>query len=179
VSFPTIESERLHLHVHRIEDFDDSASLWCDPIVTKYIGGRAQTREEVWAKILRNIGHWTWLGFGYWVVREKSSGRFAGEIGFGNFRREVVPSLGDAPEAGWVLMPWAHGRGYATEAVRAAHTWLEGHRGPTRTVCMIDPGNDASVSVATKCGYREWQRTTYKDSPTVLYERPATESRIR
>jgi RimJ/RimL family protein N-acetyltransferase len=60
------------------------------------------------------------MGFGFWVVREKSTGRFVGEVGLANFRRDIEPSLGESKEAGWVLSPWAHGKGFATEAVRAA-----------------------------------------------------------
>jgi RimJ/RimL family protein N-acetyltransferase len=37
----------------------------------------------------------------------------------------MQPSLGSAPEAGWVMAPRAHGKGYATEAVRAALAWAD------------------------------------------------------
>jgi RimJ/RimL family protein N-acetyltransferase len=146
-------------------------ALWSDPAVVRYIGGRPSTSDEAWARLLRYAGHWALLGFGYWVVVEKASGRFAGEVGFADFKREMTPSFEGAPEGGWVLAPWSHGRGYATEALGAALGWLEGHLGKVRTVCMIDDGNDASVRVATKAGYREWARTDYKGAKAVLFER--------
>jgi RimJ/RimL family protein N-acetyltransferase len=122
--------------------------------------------------MLRYAGLWALLGLGYWVVREKGSGRFVGEVGFGNFRRQIDPPLGDAPEIGWVLSPWAHGKGYATEAVQAALAWGEGHFGPSaRTVCIIDPQNLASLRVAEKCGYREVSRAIYKGEATMVLER--------
>jgi RimJ/RimL family protein N-acetyltransferase len=166
-----IETERLLMRPHEGGDFADCLALWTDPTVTRFVGGRPSTREEVWARILRYIGHWSVLGYGYWAICEKTSGRVVGEAGFGDLKRELSPSFGDAPEAGWVLAPSTHGKGLATEAMRAAIAWLEAARGRERTVCMIDPANAPSRRVAEKLGYREYTRAPYKDHTTVLFER--------
>ena len=168
---PVLETERLVLRGHALDDFADCLALWTDPEVTRFIGGNPSTREEVWARLLRYVGHWALLGFGYWVVAEKATGRFLGEVGFADFRREIEPSLEGVPEIGWVLAPHSHGRGYATEAVRAAIAWGEGHFGPVRTACIIAPENEPSIRVAAKCGYREFQRTTYQAQPTNVFVR--------
>jgi len=168
---PAIDTERLTLRGHRLEDFADYAAMWGDPEVTRYIGGRPFSEEEVWVRLLRQVGHWALLGFGYWVIRDRASGHFLGEVGFADLRRDLQPPLGDAPEAGWVLVPWAHGRGLASEAVRAALEWSEVQLGARRTVCIIDPENAASLRVAAKHGYRETHRTTYKGTPTVVFVR--------
>jgi RimJ/RimL family protein N-acetyltransferase len=166
---PALETERLTLRGHRTEDFEDCARMWGDPDVTRFIGGKPSTREEVWARLLRYVGHWSVLGYGYWVARERSTGRFVGEFGFADFKREITPSFEGAPEGGWVLATWARGRGFATEGVRAILAWADQRF--SRTVCMIDVGNAASVRVAAKCGYRQWHETTYHGTPTVLFER--------
>lgn len=168
---PVLETERLTLRGHRLDDFPDCAAMWADPAVVRHIGGKPLPAEDVWAKLLRNVGHWALLGFGYWVVRERETGRFVGEVGLMEARREVTPSLVGAPEHGWALASWAHGRGFATEAVRATLAWVEASLGPRRTVCLIDPDNTASIHVAVKCGYREFARSTYKGEPTILFER--------
>jgi RimJ/RimL family protein N-acetyltransferase len=168
---PVLETERLILRGHRIEDFDACLALWTDPDSTQFIGGKPSTREEVWARMLRYVGHWRLQGFGYWVVVEKATGRFVGEVGFGNFKRDIEPSLDGMPEIGWVLAPPQHGKGYATEAAQAAIAWAEGHFGPVRTACIIAPDNAPSIRVAERCGYREFQRTTYKGNPTIMYVR--------
>ena len=124
----------------------------------------------MWTRLLRYVGMWALLGFGYWVVRERDTGRFVGEVGFADFRREISPPL-DAPEAGWVLAPWAHGRGFATEAVRAALAWGDAHLAAPRTVCMIAPENAASIRVAQKLGFREFGRTSFKGDDTLLFQR--------
>jgi len=168
---PTLTTERLVLRGHRLDDFDDAYALWSDPAVVRHIGGHPHSREDVWARILRYAGHWLHLGFGYWAMTERATGRFVGEVGLAFFRREITPSLEGIPESGWVLAPWAHGRGLATEAVVAALAWHDARTGHGRTVCIIEPENVASVRVAAKCGYRELARTTYKGEPTVVFER--------
>jgi RimJ/RimL family protein N-acetyltransferase len=167
---PTFDTARLTFHGHRLGDFDDSLAMWSDPEVTRYIGGKPRTGEEVWMRLLRNVGHWSVLGFGYWVMREKASGRFVGEVGFSEFKRDIgEPSLlAGMPEGGWVLQPWAHGQGFATEALGAALGWL----GARRTCCIISPDNRASIRLAEKHGYQEVARTTYHGDPSVVFHRP-------
>ncbi len=168
---PAIQTERLKLRGHRMEDFSDVAALWADPAVTRYTVGKPLSREEVWARLLRYAGHWAWLGFGFWAVEEKATGNFVGELGFADLKRDIEPSLDGTPEIGWVLAARAHGKGYATEAVRAVLAWGDARFGPTRTVCLIHPENLPSLRVAAKCGYQEFQRTTYKGDPTILLAR--------
>jgi RimJ/RimL family protein N-acetyltransferase len=168
----TIATARLTLRPHGVEDFEDSAAMWGDAGVTRFIGGRPASREECWARLLRYAGLWSLLGYGYWVVRETATGRFVGEVGFGNFLRELEPPFGDTPEMGWALSPAAQGQGYAAEAVRAAAAWGD-RRGWRRTVCMIAPDNAASLRVAAAVGFAEYARTGFKGSPTVLFERQA------
>jgi RimJ/RimL family protein N-acetyltransferase len=165
---PVIETARLTLRGHRVDDFPDCAAMWADPIVTRFIGGKPFSQEETWARFLRYVGHWSLMGFGYWAIEEKDTGSFVGELGFADFKRDIKPSL-EAPELGWALASKAHGKGYATEAVRAAVAWGDAQFGSTRTVCIIHPENLASIRVAEKCGYHEFQRTTYKGHATILF----------
>jgi RimJ/RimL family protein N-acetyltransferase len=178
---PVIETERLRLRGHRPEDFADSAKMWADPTVTRYIGGKPLSEEEVWTRLLRYVGHWCWLGFGYWLVEEKATGSFAGEMGFADWKRDITPSFHGVPEVGWVFATRVHGKGYATEAVRAALTWGDARFGINhlgwdysrlwRMVCIIHPEHARSIRVAQKCGFQELQRTTYQGEPTILFAR--------
>jgi len=169
---PVIETERLLLRGHTPADFDDCLSMWSDPEVTRYIGGRPFNREDVWARLLRYSGHWLWLGYGYWLVADKASGIFIGEVGFADFRRIIAPSFEGIPEVGWALTRWSWGRGYATEAVTAAVAWGgEAFGKDAVTGCLINPDNGASIRVAKKCGYTEFCRTSYKDHPAIIYRR--------
>jgi RimJ/RimL family protein N-acetyltransferase len=165
-----IETSRLLLRRHTVADLDFCAGLWSDAAVTRYIGGRPFSREETWARLLRYIGHWEALGYGFWAVEEKATGEFAGELGFADFKREIDPPIAE-PEAGWVFLPRVHGRGYATEALRAALAWGDRHFAAPRTVCLIHPDNAPSFRVAEKCGFRESRRAVYKEHLTVVLAR--------
>jgi RimJ/RimL family protein N-acetyltransferase len=145
--------------------------MWADPIVTRHIGGHPLTEEESWSRFLRYAGHWAMLGFGYWVVEEKSTRSFAGEVGFADHKRDLQPPFVDRPEIGWVISPSFHGKGYATEAVRAAAAWGDTHFGSRRTACLIHPDNFQSIRVAEKCGYRKSEPATYKGRPALVFVR--------
>lgn len=171
VAVPVIDTGRLPLRGHRMDDFAACAAMWGDPGVTRYISGKPFTPEEVWARMLRYVGHWSWMGYGYWAIEERATGRFAGELGFANFRREIYPPFDGTPEIGWVLPTHVHGKGYATEAVGAVVAWGEAHFGARETVCLIHPENERSIREAARAGYRETQRTTYKGQPAIVMRR--------
>jgi RimJ/RimL family protein N-acetyltransferase len=173
VTAPAIETARLRLREHRREDFASCAAMWSQPEVTRYIGGRPFTEEETWARFLRYTGHWVVVGFGYWVIEDRETGTFLGEAGFADFKRDIEPRIDGTPEVGWVLTPGAHGKGYATEAVRAVLAWGEMKANFQRTVCLINPENAPSIRVALKCGFAEYCRTTYHQQDTILFERKA------
>lgn len=143
--------------------------------MTRHIGGRPSTRDEAWGRLLRYPGHWALCGYGYWALRETASGRFAGELGFADQKRGLGDDFDGAPEAGWALATWAHGRGYATEAMQAALAFADALGWP-RTVCMIAPDNAPSLAVAARLGYRLMREASYRDQPSLLFQRPRPEA---
>src|SRR5690242_8088659 len=116
----SIETERLVLRLHHAEDLDDMYEMWSNPAVTRYTSRRIFSREDVWERLLRYAGTWALFGCGFWVIREKETSDFVGEVGFHNLRREMTSPFGDRPELGFALTPRARGRAFATEAARAA-----------------------------------------------------------
>ena len=173
---PTLETPRLILRAHRVDDFEPMVAMWTHSLVTRYIGGRPASCEESWTRLLRYIGHWPVVGFGYWAIEEKGRSGFVGEIGFADYKRTIVPPLEGMPEIGWALAPAVHGRGYASEAALAVTAWGDSHLGASRTTCIIHPENAASIHVAERCGYREVRRTTYKEQPTIVFVREASQA---
>jgi len=168
---PVLHTARLTLSPPTVGDFDDIAALRADPEVLRYMGAVTSTREESWARLLRYAGCWALRGFGFWVVRDRESGRHVGDVGLLDGHRQIEPAYEDSPEAGWALARWCHGRGYATEAVTAALAWADANVDAARVVCMIEEGNAASFRVAEKCGFSAWTETTYQGSAVRLLER--------
>lgn len=170
-TIPTLSTDRLLLRSFRPEDATEFAALHQDPAFYRFLGGKPHSAEDVWRRMLSHRGHWSWLGYGYWAVEEKATGRFSGAVGFAELHRDLTPSIAGVPEAGWVLAPRLHRGGYGTEAVAAIMAWGDAHFGNSPTVCIIDPDNVASLALAAKFGYQEIARPIYHDAPIVLLER--------
>jgi RimJ/RimL family protein N-acetyltransferase len=169
---PILNTERLILRPHGIEDFESIFDLWSSPDVTRFTNGkRASTREESWARLLRYQGLWAMLGVGYFAIFEKTSGAFLGEAGLADFHRELEPSLDGFAEGGWALLPEAWGQGYAQEALSAILEWYATTEQPLAVACIIDPDNAASIKLAQKTGFRLKAETQYKGSPCLMFER--------
>lgn len=163
-----IRTARLDMAPHGLSDFTDQAALWADPAVVRYIGGVPSTAEDAWARLLRVAGSWSLLGYGMWAVRDRATGAYLGDVGFLQARRTGVEGFNGDPEIGWSLNTFAHGKGYASEAVAAALGWGAGRF--KRTVAMIHPENTASEAVAIRAGFQHFADATYKDAPAHLWE---------
>jgi RimJ/RimL family protein N-acetyltransferase len=166
----TLETGRLILRPHGLDDFAAMVKLWSAPQVTQFISGaRAQTEEEVWQRLLRYRGLWPLLGFGYFVLTEKTSGSFVGEAGLADFHRDIEPTLKGQAEAGWALMPDHWGKGLATEALSAILAWYRAQQNARPVCCIMDPDNEPSNRLAAKAGFGLQCVTQYKGLACNLY----------
>ena len=168
----SLTTARLTLTPTSPDDYDDLVALWRDEAFTRFIAPGGRSPEEVWMRLLRDVGQWSLRGYGNWTVRHTETGDYAGSVGVLDFKRVLEPPF-DAPEMGWGIAPRFHGQGVALEALEAALGWCDTALKAPRTVCMIDPGNTPSLKLAARTGFREYGRTTYKTTPIILFERPA------
>ena len=166
----TITTERLLLRMPQPSDLAECTAIWSDPVVIKFIGNTAATREQAWARLQRYVGHWHMFGYGFFAVIDRATRAYLGEVGVGNFERDITPPV-NAFEAGWVLAAAAHGRGIASEALRAVLGFTDAKFPGQPTTCIIDVDHAASLRVAEKAGFRELFRTTYHDDACVVLER--------
>ncbi len=171
VAVPVIETDRLRLRGHGPGDLADCLAMWSDPMVTRFIGGKPSTEQQTWMRMLSYAGHWSFMGFGYWVIETKDSSRFVGEAGFADFKRDIAASMKGRPELGFALASASHGKGYATEAACAVLAWGDTHLQYDKTVCLINPENVASRRVVEKCGYRVFEESTYNGLPALFLAR--------
>lgn len=168
----TLVTERLTLAPVALGDLDDLVALWSDPAFATAIFPAPLNSEDVWFRLLRDIGHWEALGYGNWAIRETATGDYVGSVGVLDYRRIMTPAF-DAPELGWGVAPRFQGKGMAFEALSAALAWCDDALNAPRTVCMISPDNAPSHALAKRAGYVPYIETTYKGAPIVLLERAA------
>jgi RimJ/RimL family protein N-acetyltransferase len=167
---PTLTTERLILRAHRVSDHADCAAMWGNEDVTRFIGGKPQSPQDAWFRLLRSAGHWALLDYGFWLVADRATGTFLGEAGIADFQRGI-PELDGAPEMGWAFVPAAGGRGIASEAVAAVSDWADQHLDAPEMRCMISPENIASIRVAEKCGFVRYDEVGAADNRSVLLRR--------
>ena len=160
-TIPIIETKRLILTGHTLDDFPAMLSLWQDAEVTRYIPPGPLTEETCWATWLQYRGLWAGLGLGYWAIKEKASGAFIGEMGFADFRRETTPPLPAMPEAGYILHARYQGCGYGYEAQCAALAWQDKHF-PGPVCCLVLAENLASLKLAKKCAFTFSHQVEYQ-----------------
>ena len=172
MSIPTFETERLTLRGLQAKDFDAFAAMWADPDVTRHLGdGATRALEESWTSFLRVAGHWQIMGFGNWAIEERAGGKFLGTAGFNERKRDRGEALAGIPELGWMFCAGASGKGFATEAMRAALVWGREHFGAVRIIAIVAPENLASMRVAEKCGFTEFHRGLSAGRARVFFDR--------
>jgi len=170
VTGSVLSTARLTLTPVAVSDYDDLVLLWQDAAFTRHITGRDLSAEEVWFRLLRDIGHWSVLGRGNWSMRLTETGAYVGSVGVLDYHRDVVPPMG-APELGWGIGGAFQGQGLASEGVSAALAWADAVLKAPSTVCMIAPVNLASLRLAGHVGYVRYADGIYRDEPTILMER--------
>ena len=166
----TLITDRLTLTPVDLADYDDLKRLWADPAFVQHIFPQPLTGEDVWFRLLRDIGHWEALGHGNWTIRLKDTGEHVGSVGVLDFHRVLEPAF-DAPELGWGVHPRFQGKGLAYEALSAALAWCDDALNAPRTVCMISPDNGPSLALARRAGYAPYVETAYKGEAVILLER--------
>lgn len=166
---PTIITDRLMILPMALDHWEEHAAAWADPRLTRFIGGIARTRNESWGKFLQGIGLWSLFGYGYWSFIERETGMFMGNGGLARFERGII-DLEGFPEAGWVFVPDAWGKGYATEAMTAILKWAD-ETGLGEIRCIIDPDNAASHNVALKLGFTKFAESHDVIGDLFIYSR--------
>jgi RimJ/RimL family protein N-acetyltransferase len=154
---PRIETEHLILRAFCEADMDAMASMYADTEVPRFItpDGLPKDREYAWRTMTNLMGHWMLRGFGMWAVEEKASGRLAGYVG------PYYPETWPDKEIGWTIARELWGKGYASEAARAALAYARDTLKWPRVIHVIDPANLRSVAVAERLGSKRvgaWER---------------------
>lgn len=166
-----LSTDRLILRKHTLQDTDLVLQLATDPVVLEFTRGLPASREDAWHRLLRYAGHWSLLNFGMFAVFERTTNRFLGEVGLADFQRGLGEDFDGTPEAAWVFTGSSHGKGYALEAMSAALNWFDDQSVSSRSVCIINPSNVASIRLSEKLGFVRYGQGCYRENDVNKYER--------
>ncbi len=144
-----LETPRLLLRHLELDDLEELFALYRDPEIRRYFPDGTctldQTREEL--EWFLN-GHPKFAELGLWATVEKRTGAFLGRCGLLPWeidgRQEV--------ELAFLIDKARWSEGFATEASHAIIDHARDTLHLERLICLVTPGNAASVRVALKVG---------------------------
>lgn len=148
-----IETPRVVLRRLTLDDLDDLAALYADPVVMRYYPA-IRTREETERNLRWIIEQYDVRpGTGLWATVHKAESRFLGRCGL--LPQPTGDNNADELEVGYMFHQAAWGQGYATEAARAIRDHaFRAFPGEPRVISLIRPENRPSERVAERNAMR-------------------------
>jgi ribosomal-protein-alanine N-acetyltransferase len=147
---PELWTPRLTLRRWReSSDREPFVAINADPRVMEHFLAPL-TRDESEELIARIEQEFEERGFGLWALELRETGDLIGFTGLSvpEFEADFSPAV----EVGWRLAASAWGRGYATEAARAALEFGFGPAGLDEVVSLTSAGNERSRAVMERLG---------------------------
>jgi RimJ/RimL family protein N-acetyltransferase len=144
-----LETPRLTLRHLVAEDLNSLFELYRDPEVRRYFPDGTLSRQSTQQELewFQN-GHPNHPELGLWATVERSSGTFLGRCGLLPWEIDGKQEV----ELAYLIDKSRWGEGFATEAAIAISGHARRVLGIQRLICLIMPGNVASIRVAQKAG---------------------------
>lgn len=144
-----VHADRLILREWRDDDLAPFASMNADLKVVEFLP-KPLNRQESDEMVTRIRRHFASRGFGWWAVEIPNVAPFIGFVGLSvpSFEAHFTPCV----EIGWRLAHEHWGRGYATEAARAALRYGFDELGLDQIVSLTVPDNVRSRAVMERIG---------------------------
>jgi RimJ/RimL family protein N-acetyltransferase len=150
----SLRTSRLLLRPWCEQDIAPFVEMSADPIVMEYL----PQADETW--VARACAHWEEHGFGQWVVELSGEASFIGVVGLSvvSYEAPFTPAV----ELAWRLARRYWGRGYATEAARAAVEYGFDELGLDEIVALTVPANRRSRRVMDRLGMTRSPRDDFE-----------------
>lgn len=149
-----VETERLLLREITIDDAADLFEMDADPAVHRYIHNQPLQRiEEQYTMIDTIQQQYKDFGIARWAVVDKLSGECLGWAGL-KYYTEPLNGHQHFYELGYRFKQKHWGKGYATEAARAAIQYGFNERAAPCLYAITDIDNQGSRNVLSKLGFR-------------------------
>ena len=144
-----LRTDRLCLRRIQASDISTLIDLWCDPDVTKYLGG-PRDREKIKPLFEEDIENPFAHEYDLWPVKELATNEVVGYCGL--LEKEVDGK--DEIEINYIFKESAWGKGFAKEIGKGIIKYAFSVKKLERLIALIKPENKASESVAKKIGMK-------------------------
>ncbi|HVE57557.1 MAG TPA: GNAT family N-acetyltransferase [Pyrinomonadaceae bacterium] len=163
--FPQIETERLLLRTYKPDEMEKVFELSSDKDVTKHFPPYFRIeKKEVLASLPARLERWRTQGFGQFGVFDKADGNLIGYCGFQYLDQTQAVEI----YYGFFKKHW--GKGFATEAARAALRFGFEQAKLPKITAVTHPENIESQKVLRKIGFNGGELTEFYKMPVVYFE---------
>ena len=147
---PALETGRLTLRRMDLDDAGFILGLLNEPSFLLHIGDKGVRTEDDARRYIADgpLASYTRFGFGLRIVERRDGGEPIGICGL--LQRDWLENA----DLGFALLPAFRGRGYAFEAASAVLADARGPLGLRRIVAVTSLGNDPSIQLLGKLGFR-------------------------
>jgi RimJ/RimL family protein N-acetyltransferase len=144
-----LQTDRLCLRRIQLSDISTLLDLWCDPNVTKHLGG-PRDRNKLKPLFDEDLENPFALEYDLWPVEEIETNEVVGYCGL--LEKEVDGK--DEIEINYIFKESAWGKGYAKEIGTALIEYAFTEKKLTRLIALIKPENKVSEIVAKRIGMK-------------------------
>ena len=163
-----LQTSRLTLRHLVLDDVAALHALYRDPEIRRYFPDGTRTMEETREELeWFRFGHPRHPALGLWAAIERRTGAFLGRCGLLPWQIDGVHEV----ELAFLIDRARWGEGLATEASLGIIEHARRNLGLERLICLVMPGNAASVRVAQKVGMRFEREYTDDLGPCEVYAR--------
>jgi RimJ/RimL family protein N-acetyltransferase len=164
-----LETDQLIIRWLTVEDAAFILELVNDPSWLRFIGDRGvRTLEDARNYIVKGpVEMYGRLGFGLYLVELKDEGVPIGTCGL--IKRDSLKDV----DIGFAFLPSFRGKGYAYEAASAVLAYGKKTLGLERIVAIVSPGNERSIRLLEKLGFKFEQRVRLSERDEVKLFAPA------
>lgn len=152
---PAIETSRTRLVPATERDVDALWALFTDPVVRRFLWDDVVIAREKCAETVADAAAQNASGRGIWLVRAREDDRLLGCVALlaVDAMVQYEPRMAGGTEVLVALAPTEHGRGFATESLRAVidHAWRALDLG--ELYAAVDVPNEASERAITRVGF--------------------------
>jgi RimJ/RimL family protein N-acetyltransferase len=163
--FPQIETERLLLRTYKPDEMEKVYELCSDKDVTRHFPPYFKIeKKEVLASLPARLQRWRTQGFGQFGVFDKANENLIGYCGFQYLDQTEAVEI----YYGFFKKYW--GKGFATEAARAALQFGFEQVKLSEIAAVTHPDNIESQNVLRKIGFTGGEEAEFYKMPVIYFE---------